>query len=226
MKQVLKTGFKILTSSALFLASAAHGATSTFDTGTEGWTAVGDRAGPAQWFDEGGNPGGHIRITDATLGGVTYFQAPESYLGDQSGAINTNLSFDLQQNISGPPNQFNSNDVVLVGGGLTLAFDTAMNPGIGTWSHYEVPLTASLWRVSTLEGPVATDSQFSQVLSDLSALRIRAEYKTGADTGYLDTVSLVPEPQSWAMLLFGLGVLVGTSRLRTRQAVILPKISL
>jgi hypothetical protein len=221
MKKILTTGFNILMFNVLFVAFAAHGATSTFDAGTEEWTAVGDIAGSVQWFAEGGNPGGHVRAIDATLGGVTYFQAPTSYLGDQSGAINTNLSFDLQQTISGSPNQFDSNDVVLVGDGLTLVFDLATNPSIGSWSHYVVPLTASSWHVSTPAGPMTSDAQFSQVLSDLTALRIRAEYQTGADTGYLDNVSMVPEPESWAMLLFGLGIIVMTSKLRTRQVVVL-----
>lgn len=205
--------------SFFFSCAAAHAVTSTFDTGAEGWTVGGDVAGPVQWFATGGNPGGHIRAVDAVIGNVTYFQAPGAYLGDQSGAINTNLSFDLQQVISSSPNQFNDSDVVLVGGGLTLAFDTAMNPGIGGWSHYEVPLTASLWHVSNLAGPVATAEQFSQVLSNLGALRIRAEYQTGADTGYLDNVSLVPEPQSWAMLLCGAGIIAMISRFRGRRAV-------
>lgn len=226
MKKILIAGFKVIAFYSLFLACGAHAATSTFDAGAEGWTVAGDVATPVQWFADGGNPEGHIRAVDAARGGVTYFQAPDAYLGDQSGAINTNLSFDLQQTISGSPNPFNSNDVVLVGGGLTLVFDTAMNPNIGSWSHYEVPLAAPSWHVSTLAGPVATDAQFSQVLSNLDALRIRAEYQTGFDTGYLDNVSMVPEPQSWAMFLFGLGLIIMTSWLRFRQAVTLRKIGL
>jgi hypothetical protein len=73
---------------------------------------------------------------------------------------------------------------------------------------------------------MTSDAQFSQVLSDLTALRIRAEYQTGADTGYLDNVSMVPEPESWAMLLFGLGIIVMTTTPRTRRAVALRKIDL
>ena len=226
MKKILttsfKTVFKILASYSLFLVCSARAATSTFDAGAEGWTVAGDVATPVQWFADSGNPGGHIRAVDAARGGVTYFQAPDAYLGDQSGAINTSLSFDLQQTISGSPNQANTSDVVLVGGGLTLVFDTAMNPNIGTWSHYDVPLTAQLWHVSTLRGPAATDEQFSQVLSNLDTLQIRAEYQTGRDTGHLDNVVLVPEPQSWAMLLFGLGIIIIMSgQLRIRQAVTL-----
>lgn len=220
MKKMYAMSLKTMAFCGFFFAcAAAHAVTSTFDTGAEGWTVSGDVAVPVQWFAAGGNPGGHIRAVDAVIGDVTYFQAPGVYLGDQSGAINTNLSFDLQQTISGSPNQFDDSDVVLVGGGLTLAFDTAMNPNIGSWSHYEVPLTASLWHVSNFAGPVATDEQFSQVLSSLGALRIRAEYQTGADTGYLDNVSLVPEPQSWAMLLCGVGIIAMTGWFQGRRAV-------
>jgi hypothetical protein len=230
MKSILTTAFNILIFNILFVACGAYATTSTFDTGAEGWTwtAVGDIAVPIQWTDVGGNPGGHVRAFEFILGGgVTYFQAPPSYLGDQSGAANTNLSFDLQLITVGAPNPFNSNDVVLVGGGLTLVFDLATNPNTDSWSHYDVPLAAPSWHVSTLAGPVASDAQFSQVLSDLSALRIRAEYQTNVgpedldNAVRLDNVSMVPEPESWAMLLLGLGIIVMTSKLRTRQVVVL-----
>ena len=43
--------------------------------------------------------------------------------------------------------QFNDSDVVLIGGGLTLVFDTAANPGTN-WTTYQVPLLESAgWRV-------------------------------------------------------------------------------
>lgn len=175
---------------------------------------MGDIASPAQWLSTGGNPGGSIRLVDAVVGGVTYFQAPGVYLGDQSAAINSNLSFDLQQTISGSPSQFDDDDVVLTGGGITVVFDLATNPNIGSWSHYEVPLSAPLWHMSTGGGIAPTDAQFTQVLSDLSALRIRAEYQNGPDTGYLDNVAMVPEPGSWAMFLLGLSVFGALVRLR------------
>ncbi len=46
------------------------------------------------------------------------------------------------------------------------------------------------------------------VLSSVTSLRIRAEYRTGDDTDGLDNVSFdnvgaVPEPSTWAMMILG-----------------------
>jgi len=190
-----------------FTALPLHAAISTFDTDAEGWTAAGDVEGPLSWSATGGNPGGHAVIDDRTTGGVTYFVAPAAFLGDQSAALGTDLTFDLMQIYPGSPDQFNSSDVVLQGGGLTLAHDTPVNPGNGVWTSYGVRLEAPGWRLNSLSGAQATPEQFATVLSDLTALRIRAEYQTGADIGHLDNVALVPEPATWAMLGVGLAAI-------------------
>ena len=196
------------------IASAAI--TSTFNADSDGWSAIGDFAAPVQWVATGGNPAGHIEIPDAVLGGVTFFVAPAKFLGDKSAAIGSALTFDLQQLISGGANQFNDSDVVLTGNGITLVYDLPTNPAIGSWTSYSVPLVASGWTVSSLGGAAASESQFQQVLASLTQLRIRAEYQTGADTGLLDNVSLVPEPTNVAMLLLGLAIVLGVIRVRAR----------
>lgn len=200
------------------LAGAAAAADSPFDTDSEGWTAFGDAAGPVSWVATGGLPDGHIRVRDSVSGGVTYFVASDDYLGDQSGSFNRTLSFDLMQIFSGSPSQFDAADVVLTGGGLTLVYDTAANPGNGVWTHYDVLLTGSGWKVGTLGGAAATDEQMKTVLGSLTALRIRSEFRTGADTGALDNVVLptIPEPGTAALALLGLfGI---GARLRRRRA--------
>ncbi|MFO1321833.1 MAG: laminin B domain-containing protein [Burkholderiales bacterium] len=194
---------RLLIATALATALPALAATSTFDTGTEGWTAQGDVEGAIQWIGTGGRPGGHVFIDDRTVGGVTYFVAPAAFRGDRSGALGTNLTFDLQQVYPGSPNQFDSSDVILEGNGQTLVFDTTANPTNGAWTSYAVPLSAPGWKVSALSGAAATPEQFAAVLANLTALKIRAEYQTGADVGHLDNVALVPEPGTWAMLLAG-----------------------
>ena len=196
------------------IASAAI--TSTFDADSDGWSAIGDFAAPVQWFAAGGNPGGHIEIPDAVLGGVTFFVAPAKFLGDKSVAIGSALTFDLQQLISGGANQFNDSDVVLTGNGITLVYDLPTNPAIGSWTSYSVPLIASGWTVSSLGGAAASESQFQQVLASLTQLRIRAEYQTGPDTGLLDNVSLVPEPTNVTMLSLGLAIVLGVIGVRAR----------
>lgn len=197
---------------AAALAPAAWATSSSFSATEEGWTALGDSAGPLTWVASGGNPGGHVEINDAVLGGVTFYVAPAAFLGNRSAALGSLLRFDLMQVYSGSPAQFDDADVVLVGGGNTLAFDTADNPANGTWTSYAIPLLAGGWRLNTLSGAVASQAQLAATLGDLTALRIRAEYRTGADLGKLDNVSLVPEPGSWA--LWAAGLLALCSRLR------------
>jgi len=210
-------GASVLAAVAFAITGIASAAiTSTFDADSDGWSAIGDFAAPVQWVPAGGNPAGHIEIPDAVLGGVTFFVAPAKFLGDKSAAIGSALTFDLQQLISGGANQFNDSDVVLTGNGITLVYDLPTNPAIGSWTSYSVPLVASGWTVSSLGGAAASESQFQQVLASLTQLRIRAEYQTGADTGLLDNVSLVPEPTNVAMLLLGLAIVLGVIRDRAR----------
>jgi hypothetical protein len=211
MRTISKTACAIL----LALGSASSlAATSTFSTDAEGWFAQGDTSGPLTWVSSGGNPGGHVRIADAVTGGVTYFVAPAAFLGNQSAAFGTNLTFDLQQTYPGGANQFDSPDVILQGAGLTLVFDTAFNPANGAWTSYSVGLSGSGWRLNDLSGAAASNSQLAAVLSNLNTLKIRAEYQTGADTGMLDNVSLVPEPGTYAMFAAGLLLLSRMTRRR------------
>lgn len=196
----------------LLLCGAAQAATSTFDHDAEGWTAVGDSEGPLEWSATGGKPGGHVLIDDLTVGGFTYFIAPKAFLGNQSAAFGTALSFDLMQVYSGRPNQVNQPDVILQGGGLTLVYDTPTNPANGSWSSYAVPLQAGQWRLNSLTGALASDAQMRSVLSNLTALKIRAEYQSGSDVGHLDNVSMVPEPSASLLMAGGLLALVGWPR--------------
>jgi len=97
-----------------FAAGVAAAATSTFDAGTEDWSVLGDVAGPVQWVAADGNPGGYISVEDSVTGGVTYFSAPPAFLGDQTAFLGRALVFDLRQHITGAPNQFQDDDVVLI----------------------------------------------------------------------------------------------------------------
>lgn len=70
---------------------------STFDSGTEGWTLAGDsqhgtgHGSGAYWLQPehtaaGGNPGGAVYAVDAGQGKAWFFQAPPKFLGNRSGA--------------------------------------------------------------------------------------------------------------------------------------------
>lgn len=165
---------------------------STFDTNNEAWETNGDATSPyASWISTGGNPGGHIRVTDQSVGGTWYFQAPAKFLGNKCDAYDTWLRYDqyvsdtsAQQLYGGKP------DVILFGGGLTLVFDNAYNPGL-IWTHYDILLNENAgWHINSLNGPVPTQAQFRAALADLYGFRIRGEYRAQADFGGLDNVVL------------------------------------
>ena len=65
--------------------------TSTFSSGTEGWTVMGD--GTMSWVANGGMTGGYITIGDWATGDWHWAVAPDSWTGDISEFINENFEF-------------------------------------------------------------------------------------------------------------------------------------
>jgi hypothetical protein len=200
-------------------------ASSTFDSNPDGWLvkdltfpAVGSPPTVLGTFTPtfnatGGNPGGHLSMSDPSAN-VWYWYAPSQFLGNQSAAYGGALQFDLAVTGAGfgSPPGFDQEDVVLVGGGLTLVYDTGFSPtptSSVSWNSFSVGLTEAGWRRDSLTGPAATQADMQAVLGSLSALYIRGEFLFGLDdVGRLDNVVLsspaaVPEPSS--LTLFGLG---------------------
>ncbi len=183
---------RITTFLPFLLAFSAFGQTSTFDTGNEGWKTFGDATSPnAAWISTGGNPGGHIRVTDESTGGTWHFVAPAKFLGNKCDAYGTTFRYDQYTSDTTAEDLYsNRPDVILFGSGLVLVFENPENPNL-TWTHYEVPLREDAgWRLNSITGPVPTEAQFRKVLSTLSGLRIRGEYRALDDFGGLDNVVL------------------------------------
>lgn len=203
-----------LAAATLVLSTNVYGAviSSTFDTDSEGWTVVGDAtSGVPAYVASGGNAGGYIKADDTVSGGVWYFQAPDKYLGDMTGAYNQTLNYDLMQTGSG--SQFQANDVVLTGGGQTLVLGLSANPlPLGDWVSYSVSLSETAGWLNG--GVAATQGDMLNVLGSLTTLKIRGEYISGPDTGRLDNVSLNTVPVPAAAWLFGSGLisLIGIAR--------------
>jgi len=166
-------------------ASDAATVKSTFDSSVEGWTVAGDPSAQPTFVATGGNPGGFSRVADTVSGATMYWAAPPRFRGDRSGDYGGELSFDLKQ--SSVTSQFDDDDVVLSGGGLTLVFNTPQNPGID-WTHYAVSLTETAGWKNKATGSAPTKAQMVAVLASLTSIRIRAEYVTGPDTDDLDNV--------------------------------------
>lgn len=195
---------------------------SRFDTGTEGWLLSGDTTSALpSYISTGGNPGGYIHGIDTAAGDTWYWQAPATFLGNVSSAYGRSFNFDMR--MRGGSNIFSDSDVVLAGAGLTLAYDFNYLPANVVWTSFSVILSeTAAWRVGSLSGPLATQMQIQSVLSNLTLLRIRGEFISGADNGDLDNVilSTVPEPTTYAMYLCGFGLLgFGVHRQRQRLAV-------
>ncbi|MCC6460545.1 MAG: gliding motility-associated C-terminal domain-containing protein [Saprospiraceae bacterium] len=176
----------------LLLPASLFAQTGTFDNSNEGWLATGDATSPdAVWQASGGNPGGYIRVTDASVGGTWYFEAPARYNSNLCEAYGKFLRWDqftsdtANQQVSG-----GNPDVVIEGGGFTLVFDNAENPDL-EWRHYDVLLTENAgWRLNSILGPVPTNAQFRATLASVNAIRIRGEYRAQADYGGLDNFVL------------------------------------
>ncbi len=184
---------------------------STFDTDADGWTLVGDGTG-LTWQSSNGNPGGFISASDLDLGVLWYFVAPAKFHGDHSDTFGLGLCFDLKQFGSGTVDDttFPANiDVLLVGGGLTLAYvglpvpntDPVAPPGSATpFSQYTVTLSGSdpgWMKLSGVTLTDATDADLQTALAGVTDLEIKGEFRHLFDQGSLDNVILgcaIPEP--------------------------------
>jgi hypothetical protein len=167
-------------------------AVSSFDTDDEGWKVIGDaqhNSTQPDYMPGGGNPSGYVSATDDVAGGTWYWEAPQKFLGDQSAAYNGVLAFDLKQ--SDTSSQFDAHDVILTSDQFELAliFDTPNNPGTD-WTSYSIPLNETAGWLLEGSGEAPTQDQMQRLLSALTGLRIRGEYRNGPDTGGLDNVVL------------------------------------
>jgi hypothetical protein len=162
---------------------------STFDDGAQGWAITGDAqdgsAAPTH-NAEGGDSGGYLSADDDVTGGVWFWAAPDRYLGDRSDYEGGTLSFALTQ--SATDSGFEDRDVVMASESTELVYRFDAPPGTD-WTDYEVELSPAGWTDSETGDP-ATDEQLQLVLAEVERLWIRGEYRSGADTGGLDTVVL------------------------------------
>ena len=160
-------------------------AVSTFDSDADGWTAT---AGGAPGFDVHGFATG----TDLSTAAHWYFKAPARFLGNKSACYGAELQYDLRQNKV--DSQCDDDEVELSGAGMTLSMDL---PSTGhpdtTWTHYSFRLDENAGWTDRSTGLPPTESEFLSVLCALTGLRIRGEFRQGANTAYLDNVAMGPD---------------------------------
>ncbi len=201
---------------------------STFNTGDEGWSVVsfGDLSNnnytvigtyAATYSATGGNPGGYISALDPDGGDFT-FAAPAKFLGNESAAVGTTFSYDL--NYLDTVN-YQTTDVMFVGANGERLLWESNPPFVPTPAFATVSVVLSpsaQWHVNTTTGALATAADFQTVFGNLAGLYIRGEYASGPDNTGLDNVSLVPEPGTWALLAIAGVALVGVNRRRCPRA--------
>jgi hypothetical protein len=163
--------------------------TSSFLQNDEGWTVVGD--GNLFHSPTGGNPGstGYIFAIDRVQGDIFYFNAPGKFLGNLSEAYGRLLTFDLLWQENSPGGDKEGDDIILAGGSRTLVAALPQRPG-NTWTSYAVRLDPTAAWIHRVSREPASAADIQAVLASLQQLRIRGEFRHGAEVGSLDNVRL------------------------------------
>ena len=182
-----------------FLAMAYQGfsqtITSTFNSGTDGWTAPNSVTGSFTWVSTGGNPGGFVRATDPPSAAAPImwtFNSPAAYDGNLTAYYNGTLQFDLQQGALRAA--VTTVDVTLQSSSFVLSYTAvptvypAVAPG---WTTYTIELNELSGRWKDSFGANATPAEFNTLLATVTLITIRGRYGTSSlTTGGLDNVIL------------------------------------
>ena len=174
---------------------------SDFESGNvDGWTVSPD--GSVSRVGTGGNPGGYLRVDDDATGGHNWIYAPVKFLGDWSSLEGEILSVDAKA-IFGEPTTNNMHFEISGPGGSAI-HDMGQMPTYN-WETYATTLTPANWTVSAGNWPA--------ILTNVTMLRIEAEYYTGDDACAFDNIILTPEPGTLSLLALG-----GLLSMRRRRA--------
>jgi hypothetical protein len=236
----MKRLLMILLLAAASLPGAVFSFSSSFETGTEGWTiktygfALPGGTGPVQ-VASGGASGGYLETED-TMDGFLFFIAPPAWTGDFTGGT---LSFYLRN--QNPANYGGSiQPLVWLTDGTTnlFALSGPTLPGVSgvDWTFSSIPLDLGFagWSTSPYGLVSPAPGVVNTVLSNVTQVGILGDrvsgfygkqppqYDFGHDITGLDEVRLysseIPEPGTAGLLLLGLAAAAGWRRRSGRKA--------
>lgn len=182
--------------------------TSTFDTDNEGWEIVNMAlyshkpayVGIPTIWSTAGNPGGCLEVFDNYY--FTGISAPASWLGDRRAYFGGSIDFDLKEWETTA--SWVQPGAALVSTNHTLYYPTPVPPP-DQWVSQSFSITPGAWRFDDSTGLVATQSQMLEVLSDLQAIWIATEWRSGTDDTFVDNIALVP-PAHGSVAIYGSGL--------------------
>jgi len=155
-----------------------------FENGPEGWTGYADFMNFGTRSSAASIDGDYISLKDRGQGPTCYFRAPLAYHGDWSQFYGGEISFYMY--IGGPGAYFARDDIVIYDGSENrLAMRFAGSPSSNGFFRRRAVLDESTnW---LFNGVAATPEQIQMVLSDVTELFIRAEYRdSGGDWACMD----------------------------------------
>ncbi|MBL7857705.1 MAG: VCBS repeat-containing protein, partial [Cyclobacteriaceae bacterium] len=182
--------------------------TSTFDTDADGWTFFISTGLPPNHSTIGGNPAGFVSNTYTAfvynyyIGATQVWKAPAKFLGNQvARSMDMNLRFDLQQSQTGASSDVNG-DVIIRSVSSSIVYSLPTKPAVApAWSSYSLTLDETQgWRMSNVDGALATRSQIIAILTNITSIEIRGTYATnatytsGLDNVILEQKTLTPAP--------------------------------
>ena len=218
MKLIAPMAALVLAAAGGSAAGAATTITSTFDTGTEGWTFGtynGVTGQPVTW------EGATQTLAKINHGfGAGVFLAPAAYLGDKSEYEGGTFSFDLSTTFVDLSYQTRP-ALVLIGKNNQFLFSRSTGFPATTLTHFDIGLSAANFYKGSPTGAVSGvgAAEFASILGDLRGVGIWADWTANVETDRLDNVAMagqaaVPEPAAWALMILGFGAVGSTLRRR------------
>src|SRR5690606_34933846 len=132
----------------------------------------------------GGNSGGYISSTysSSATSSTQYWLAPSKFLGNLVvRSLGEELTFSLQQSHAGTAN-LSSGDIRVERAGTAIVFEFTEKPAVAPeWTTYTIRLDETAgWKMTSTSGALATRAQIVSVLTNITAIQIRASYITNA----------------------------------------------